>query len=147
MGAWGGGSFDNDDAMDWLAELEDSDDAEVLRSALDAVADADAGDYVEVPDASCALAAAEVIAAGSGAPAASLPPEALAWVSAHHDGVTAGMVRHAYQVVVRVAGDSELRELWDESAHRDEWRTVVIDLQRRLTAAIGVEPEALFENA
>ena len=57
MGAWGSGPFENDDACDWLDELADSGVA-ALREAL---ALADAADYLEAPDGSVVVAAAEVV--------------------------------------------------------------------------------------
>lgn len=46
MGAWGYGSFENDDALDWLAELED---VSQLEEALDAVI-TNGGEYIETGD-------------------------------------------------------------------------------------------------
>ena len=55
MGAWGYLPFENDDALDWLEELE-AGGADVVRSAL-----AKAGDrYVEATEGGVAIAAAEV---------------------------------------------------------------------------------------
>ena len=48
MGAWGIGSFENDEALDWLSDLVASGDASVIESAL---------------------AAADVVAAWNGHPA------------------------------------------------------------------------------
>ena len=39
MGAWDVGAFDNDDAMDWVADLERRGE-DAVRAALAAVADA-----------------------------------------------------------------------------------------------------------
>src|SRR5918996_298232 len=63
MGAWGAGIFDNDDAADWVYELEQAGDDSVLAETLAAVANAGADAYVEAPDAAAALAAAAVVAA------------------------------------------------------------------------------------
>ena len=80
MGAWGSGSFKNDDAMDWVWTLEGDTDGSVLRATLTPVAETSPDDYLEAPDACCALAAAEVVAAGSGTPAIGLPEEVNRWV-------------------------------------------------------------------
>jgi hypothetical protein len=37
MGAWGEGNFENDDALDWLAGLEQAHDVSTVASALSAV--------------------------------------------------------------------------------------------------------------
>lgn len=54
MGAWGYLPFENDDALDWLDELE-AGGADVVRSAL---TKADEG-YIETPEGSVAVAAAD----------------------------------------------------------------------------------------
>jgi hypothetical protein len=70
MGAWGFQAFENDDALDWLEELEVG-GAEVVRQGLNAVADG----YIEAPDGSVAVAAAEITAAAQGIPHGDLPED------------------------------------------------------------------------
>lgn len=130
MGAWGAGSFDNDDAMDWIAELE----AEGLPAAGGALQDVLdlADDYLEAPTCSNGLAAAEIVAALRGNPATDLPDEVSAWLAAHPGAPGDDLVVSARQAVDAIAADSELAELWDESADPAEWRSAVSDLQSRL---------------
>jgi hypothetical protein len=73
MGAWGSDSFENDDAADWVADFCDAPDPAVIVKALSAVADLDASQYLEAPDCSVGIAAAEVVAALKGAPNSNLP--------------------------------------------------------------------------
>jgi hypothetical protein len=76
MGAWGYLAFENDDALDWLEELETG-GADVVRQAL-----AKAGDrYVEAPDGATAIAAAEVTSASQGN-RGELPSSVADWVTA-----------------------------------------------------------------
>jgi hypothetical protein len=63
MGTWGYKPFENDTALDFIAEFEDRGKVAV-EEALDAVLDNDA--YVEAPDADSAIAAAAFVAAASG---------------------------------------------------------------------------------
>lgn len=74
MGAWAHESFENDDAMDWVGDLLKSDGTGSIAVALDQVL-AVGDDYLEAPDASMGLAAAQVVAALMGKPAAKLPEE------------------------------------------------------------------------
>ena len=53
VGAWGAGSFENDAALDWVAELEAADGPEVLDRALRRVTEAGDG-YLEVDDGAAA---------------------------------------------------------------------------------------------
>jgi hypothetical protein len=130
MGAWGPGSFENDDAMDWLADLVDGGGMDVVESAFHGVADAE---YLEAPEASSAVAAAEVVAALAGRPPAELPDEAAEWVAAHGRPPGDRLVRQARAAVQRVRADSELKELWEEDGDGpNEWHAAVDDLLRRL---------------
>jgi hypothetical protein len=142
MGAWGAGPFENDDAIDWVAELAGSRDASPVLTALQRVVDAKETDYLQAPEASIAVAAAEAVSAALGAPPANLPPELGAWIDKHRDAIVPDMVKKGYEATVRVATKSELRELWDESDWADEWHAAMTDLQRRLSGATaGPEDE------
>jgi hypothetical protein len=65
MGAWGTGVFENDYAMDWVIDLERSDDADFPVSVLRLLGD---GGPLDQQDAAVGLAAAEVVAASCGLP-------------------------------------------------------------------------------
>ena len=39
MGAWGVGTFENDDASDWVYQLEGAEDLELVRATLQAAAE------------------------------------------------------------------------------------------------------------
>ncbi|TQJ36751.1 uncharacterized protein DUF4259 [Arthrobacter sp. SLBN-122] len=131
MGAWGYLPFENDDALDWLEELE-AGGADVVRSAL-----AKGGDrYVEAPAGAIALAAAEVTAATQGNPLGDLAENITDWVTAHGAEITAEDVEMALESVERVAGEkSELAELWDD-ADEPEWRESLGDFTERLRTAL-----------
>ena len=131
MGAWGHGSFDNDDAGDWVWGLEEAADFEVVKAALDAVVSE--SDYFEAPTCSEAVASAEIVAAALGRPVEGLPEEAAAWVEQHRD-VPPDLVALAQQAITRIADKSELRELWEESEHFAEWQSALGDLTARLRA-------------
>ena len=131
MGAWGFLPFENDDAMDWLDELDDA-GAEIVRTALE-VADAD---YLEASRGSTAVAAAEIISTSQGNPPGDLPENVTSWVAAHGAELGPEDVELALQAVERVAGDeSELAELWDD-ADEPEWRESLDDLAQRLRGTL-----------
>lgn len=131
MGAWGFLPFENDDALDWLDELE-AGGAEVMRGAL---VDAGAG-YVEAPDGSIAMAAAAITSASHGNPPGDLPEDVASWVTAHGAELGPEDVELALQAVERVAGEeSELAELRDD-ANEPEWREFLGELSERLRAAL-----------
>lgn len=125
MGAWGIGTFDNDDAADWLFDLEASSDISVVSAALQLD-----GDYIEAPDASAALAAVEIILALMGKPRDGLPDEAGAWV-AKHGALDANSLRQPAITALDVimSEKSELRELWFESDEGDAWLADVTEMR------------------
>jgi hypothetical protein len=132
MGAWGSGSFENDDAVDWIADFCDGPDKERISEALSTVAEMEAGEYLEAPDCSVGLAAAEVVAALKGAPNPDMPDDAKECLSKLKVKADPSMVSLALRAVERIKTDSELKELWDESENPTEWYAAVSNLEARL---------------
>lgn len=131
MGAWGPGSFENDDAMDWVAELLEARDFSLLRDAFEMVLE-EGGGYLEAPDCSTALAAAEVVAALNARGADDLPDEVKLWVSERLGRLPSGVNEQARRAVGAVLETSELKDLWDDSDAGSAWRGGVENLLRRL---------------
>lgn len=133
MGAWGTAIFDNDTAMDWLADLDEADDAGLLDDTL--LREEDAGAFLDADTAQCALCAAEIVAALRGAPTPELPADAKRWVACRFQLDVADLQPRALLTIDLVFGtQSELLELWQEN--RDDypiWQHHVLDLKRRLT--------------
>jgi hypothetical protein len=61
MSIWGADPFENDDASDWLSELEDEPSLEMIEEAFLEVIDASDVGYIEIPECCIAIAAAEVL--------------------------------------------------------------------------------------
>lgn len=130
MGTWGVRNFENDDAMDWVAELVQSGDTSAIERALQVVTE-DGDKYLEVPEACRALAAAEVVAALNGAGSPDLPGEVKQWISLHPFG-SRDLSQLALRAVKRIKTASELKDLWDESEDATRWYEVINDLEARL---------------
>ncbi|MEQ1865496.1 MAG: DUF4259 domain-containing protein [Micropepsaceae bacterium] len=132
MGAWATDSFSNDDALDWLVDFAAAPTIEMLRDTLEHVTASEADDYLEAPDCSEAIAAAEIVAALNGNPAANLPEDLKTWLQSDH-GLDAAQLRPiASAAIEQIAENSELRELWEESDFYEKWTVEVSDLVRRL---------------
>ncbi len=130
MGAWGFGPFDNDDAADWVYELEGSDSDDVLQRALAATS---GSGYLDSQEGTTAVAAAEVVAASLGQPAPDLPDGVRAWVATNGGAVRPELAAAARSAIGRVRGEeSELRELWAESDDGAAWEARLRDLESRL---------------
>jgi hypothetical protein len=133
MGAWGSGSFENDDAMDWVADLVDGDDLQPVEDLFEEVLE-EGDDYIEVPPASAAIAAAEALAALRGKPARELPDELKDWLKERKKPPKAALVKQAVRILKRILKDSELKDVWFEAEDREAWQRGVEDLLERLQA-------------
>ncbi|MBX3375863.1 MAG: DUF4259 domain-containing protein [Phycisphaeraceae bacterium] len=133
MGAWGTGSFENDDASDWVYALEDE-GVGSIRDALEVITTAQPEDYLEVFDCSVAIAAAEVVAAMMGQPAKDLPEEVTGWLRTK-PRVPPDLASLAREAVTRIANESELKDVWDEALPEDAaaWASGVKELLQRLS--------------
>jgi hypothetical protein len=132
VGTWGTEVFANDDAMDWIAALEDTDDIGVVERALRTVNDADG--YLEAPDCSVALAAAEVVATILKKPGPDVPSEVFEWIARVGREMASSLPGDARRAIDRIASDSELLELWEEAGDPalGEWRATLTELHGRL---------------
>jgi len=130
MGAWAAGSFDNDDAGDWVWELPQAADTSILNDVLSRITEADG--YLEAPECCIGIAAAEVVAALRQRPASKLPDEAITFVARMGAAPSPSLVSSALRALDRIKTKSELQELWDESDSRLEWHRAVAELEGRL---------------
>jgi hypothetical protein len=133
VGAWGTGNFENDDALDWVDDLEECEDASAVRSALTTVTGWPAAEYLESIDCNVALAAAEMVAAFLGHPSVDFPEEAEEWLERRGQDLGDEEQQLARAVVDRIRRNSELRDLWGDSDSLDEWMEVLKDLETRLS--------------
>lgn len=140
MSAWGPGSFDNEIASEWAADLSDGGGLEMVRESLRTAALCPLDEYLESDEGAEALAAAEVVAASGGRPVRSVGmgtagPHALAWGKAHKGAGSDVMVELAQAAVERVSGpESELVELWGAATEQEarDFYAELEDLRARL---------------
>ncbi len=132
MGAWGLGSFDNDEAADYVVELLGAASAEVLTRALKGVVES-IHEYVETSECERGIAAAEVVAAMNGSPSTELPEEAAAWGAAHRAELSPEMVSLALTAVGRIRECSELKDLHIDSEQVEPWLAHLDELETRLS--------------
>ncbi len=129
MGAWGTGSFENDDAADWVAGLKTIAPEELTKILARA---ADDPNYLEGPAASVTVAAAEVVAALNGSAAEGAPAAIGEWTKIHPQAFTPELKAVAIRAMDRVRRESELKDLWMEADGLNEWIAALRDLQARL---------------
>lgn len=134
MGAWSYESFGNDDACDFASELANSTDLSTIDALFDEVIDR-GQEYLEAPEASHAVAAAEAIARLQGNwGVQDAHSEALdVWVKQIGVAPSREMALKARQVLDRVVSEpSELLELWHASPEGEKWFLAVGELRSRI---------------
>jgi Domain of unknown function (DUF4259)/Immunity protein 26 len=135
MGAWGTGSFENDDALDFVVTLE-REGLAAIDAALERVAGLGVRDYLEAPDASFAIAAGEILAAARDGDVSRLPEAAQNWLDGRADGLASpALLALARRSVERVLQQSELKDLWEEGdadGQSEAWSNGVRALVTRL---------------
>jgi Domain of unknown function (DUF4259) len=110
MGAWGTGHFENDDALDLVADVQGPDDLDRVLRAVTESEDAGIGASV----ATKAMAAADIVAAMMGRPAGDCPDD----LTKRLDALGApppALIKLAQESVSRILMESELVDLWAES--------------------------------
>jgi len=133
MGCWAIGSFGNDEAADWVAELTGQKDPGLVRETIAEVLAIDG--YLDAPYATRGLAAIEVVAIARGRPTSSAKAEEelMAWVASVKPSVDGELVTQAIAAVDRITGpESELRDLREETGDFNDWQMDVASLRAQL---------------
>ena len=131
-GTWGSGSFDNDDALDWAGECVRSKGTSLISETLSAAL---VDGYLEAPECSAAVAAAELVAASRGKASKLLPKELSFWLEKQQKEEVAKLAPVAIKAVSRILNGpkSELQELWQESKNDfPVWKSQMQSLITRL---------------
>jgi len=128
--ASGPGSFENDDALEWVDDLEDSFGITMLQEAFTRV---EKNKYPDSVDCCVALAAAEVVAAAKGKPSPDLPAGVRSWLEEEEDADSIkSLDKAAIKVVNKIRNNSELKESWQDTDDWQEWQRVLNKLEERL---------------
>ena len=134
MPGWGSGSFENEDAQNFLGQLH-SLSVDDLRELLARAADQE---YVDAPESGAVVAAAEVVASlvafGKDETASSLNPrQILEWTSKNDAEMPPDLADIAIRAVEKVRTNSELKDRWLEAEGLNEWSAALRDLKERLS--------------
>jgi len=142
MSVWGTSPIENDDAADWLTDLEEDPSLDVLQETISEIVDsADTGDF-DITECCNAVAAAEVLAELFGKPGKELLLEDASSVKLKGElnRMTVGnqekLLTRAGAAVDYVLTDeekSELRQVWEEDElDLDAWSVKMKALKSRL---------------
>lgn len=135
MGAWGYGVFENDDVLDWAAEVVEANDLAVIAEVLESVDEEE--EDIEADLAANALGAAEVLAALNGQAGRELRDDAEGmeelqeWMKEHQGEGKAYLVL-AVRAIQKIKINSELKHLWEESDGYSNWLGTLDDLEARI---------------
>lgn len=130
---WGIGNFDNDTAMNWIQAFSEKPKPFALDEALKKVEEAKRMHQVNIAQCETALAAAELVALLAGNPSEDFPDEVGTFLKGLPIKPPKEMLDRARRTVERIAQDSELKELWEESGDVATWLEVQGDLIERLS--------------
>lgn len=136
MGTWATDAFGNDYAQDWAQDLAETSNLDAVEDTLNTALD-ESGGELEAPFAAEALVAIEVLARLQGKGGVRNEDSAAVdeWVDARKPKAKprADLADKARRALDRILSEqSELRELWEDSDHYEEWRASVEDLRARL---------------
>jgi len=134
MGTWGGGSFDNDTALDYLADIEHP---HQLKETLDLRG----LNQIEVSHAEQIIVAAEMVAAMIGRPAKGAPAHVIT-LAERFGEPPAKLLEAAQQGVMAALTRSELPRLWANADSSREFNMSVSRLVDRLMPGTPM-PEGL----
>jgi hypothetical protein len=132
MGAWGTGIFDDDAAYDYADEIA-RDPLSFFRHAFEV---AIAHDHVGFDEGHAALVSAAHIDAIVHGTAYRHDDQAAfdAWVATHASLAVTALEPLAVRALEAVLDDSELDDIWSQTAQHAEWRKIVSSLRARLAA-------------
>jgi hypothetical protein len=134
MGTWGHRNFENDSALDFVADVEER-GFDRIEEAIRVVANYPEEDYLEIDDSVAALAAIEYIAAAKGQQSEDFPEDAEDWLQkAGTDTLLKQDAAAVAKAIDRIRNNSELRDLWgEEGADPKLWLAVLSDLEKRVS--------------
>lgn len=129
-GAWGEGSFDNDDALDWVAKCTQTSNTTVVSTSIEAALKSP---FIEAPEGSEAVAAIEVVAAAMGKPNPKIPSEIGTWLENQPKSDLIKLATDALLALERIKDPktSELSQLWSEDK-KSNWLSKITELGARL---------------
>ncbi|MFV0535097.1 MAG: DUF4259 domain-containing protein [Cumulibacter sp.] len=132
MSAWGTGPFENDDALDLVGEINDSEPDAVAELLSDILSVPESGDELDEVEGTEAYAAAALLAAKLGRLEFSSPDVLDALAKIPTDSVGA-LLPDARTMLIRILGEgSEFAELWIESGRLEKIRGEIGKIQRAL---------------
>jgi hypothetical protein len=132
MGAFGFNVFENDDALDWVDEYKSAGGVGMIEDALNIAL---SEGYLEIPEASTGLAAAEFLAILNMSPSEDSDWSVIQVAQSKKVLLTADLLGKAQAAVKRIRANSELADEWGfADPEGGDWSKSLDDLLKRLEA-------------
>lgn len=133
MGTWGHRIFENDEALDFVWEVEEG-GLNTIQQAIYKVASIPETEHLESLDCTEALAAMEYVAAAKGNQSEDFPEEAEIWIE-NKGGKELTTIDTAILIrtIEKIRDNSELCDLWKEGNETEKWYQTLSDLGKRLS--------------
>lgn len=130
MGAWGYGNFENDTVLDWIEELLETQDMNLLSESIELVLE---DNYLDADTACIAIGAIEILAALQYRPGKEIydNDELEDWIK-QHKGLGKNLLEKAQNALEKILAESELKELWEETEKYVDWVNTIKELKNRL---------------
>jgi hypothetical protein len=135
MGAWDHSNFGNDTAHDFAYEATEQ-GMEKIKTAIRAASECGEEEFLDSDECCEALAAIEFIATAKGKMAEDFPENAEEWLAGKDvsELTSPDLIRESQKAIARIKSNSELKELWKETEHFNDWVKVVDDLEKRISS-------------
>lgn len=128
MGIWGTGPFENDDAMNWVADLVETEDLSALEEAFDEIIEG--AEDITLLDAHVALAAVAILAEFIDPQDASVPPEVLEWLREIEEDIDPEFLELAIEALDAIATSES--PLAQEHEDDEDWDDMIEALKVRV---------------
>lgn len=134
MSAWGITNFENDVALDFVAEIAASEDHLNLTQDIDDFLNEFNVEETSLDDCLEFLAKMELLAALLGAPSEDFPLELKDWIERKYIKIDSSVCPKAVKAVQMIVNDSEAKEMYLDSGYFNAWLRTQKELIKRLKA-------------
>lgn len=129
---WGVNTFDNNDAIEWLKDIEKNNDFKKVNTLIKSLNDLADLDDVVLKECTEALAAIELVASAKTDNFKTFPADKLEWLSNAEYSFSEAEIKAALKLAQSIKKDSEIRELFLDSPMLKTWNEYMDDLIKKL---------------
>ena len=133
MSSWGITNFENDVALDFVAELVASSDDLELSVEIDRFNASFKPEETTLDECLLFLTKMELLAGLIGTPSNDMPLELKDWIEGKYIKVETAVLKNAVKGVQLVLTDSEAKEMYLDSGYFNAWTRAQKDLVKRLS--------------